>query len=160
MITRLRLLGIAVCLAGIAALSGCGSGYGVTPASGVVMMDGQPVPEAKVMFHPIDGGPRTSYGTTNEKGEFKVSTYGMYDGALIGRHVVTITKVDTSSQVKVDPNEGYMGQGYEQMMAPDNLAKASNPKFILPEKYSSKETSGIEVDVVAGETNNFPFNLE
>ena len=126
-------------------------------------MGGEPVAEAKVMFHPVDGGPRTSYGTTNEKGEFKVSTFGMNDGALVGRHVLTVTKVDMESQPKFNPQElatkGYSGQGYADMMGP-NAAKRPKPKFIIPEKYSKKETSGIEVDVVKGETNNFPIQLD
>ena len=129
-------------------------------ATGVVTLDGVPVAEAKIMFHPTAGAARTSYGTTNEKGEFKASTFGMYDGALVGHHQVTITKVDTSTQAKVDPKQGYMGGGYDQMMAPKNLAKNVKPGFVIPAKYSAKETSGIEVDVVKGETNNFPFDLK
>ncbi len=150
---------------GLFTLAGCGSPANIAPATGVITMGGEPVAEAKVMFHPIDGGPRNSYGTTNSKGEFKVSTYGMNDGAIVGRHVVTITKVDTKDQVKFDANElaktGYSGAGYEKMMGP-NAAKnrEKDLSYIIPAKYSSKDTSGIEVDVVKGETNHFPFDLD
>ena len=153
-----QLLGIALVLIGI---GGCSKpSADLAKASGLVTLDGVPVPEAKIMFHPVAGGARTSYGTTNEKGEFKASTFGMYDGALVGHHQVTITKVDTSTQAKVDPKQGYMGGGYDQMMAPKAMAKNIKPAFVIPAKYSVKETSGIEVDVVKGESNNFPFDLK
>ena len=151
-------LGITLLLVGIC---GCTKPPAeLAKATGVVTLDGVPVAEAKIMFHPTAGGARTSYGTTNEKGEFKASTFGMYDGALVGHHQVTITKVDTATQAKVDPKQGYMGGGYDQMMAPKNLAKNVKPGFVIPSKYSAKETSGIEVDVVKGEANNFPFDLK
>lgn len=147
-------------LALVVGICGCtGAPADLEKATGVVTLDGAPVAEAKVMFHPTAGGARTSYGTTNEKGEFKVSTFGMYDGALVGHHQVTITKVDTASQVKVDPKEGYMGSGYDKMMAPSNVAK-NKPAFVIPVKYNQKETSKIEVDVVKGEANNFTFDLQ
>ena len=74
-----QLLGIALVLIGI---GGCSKPPAdLAKASGLVTLDGVPVPEAKIMFHPVAGGARTSYGTTNEKGEFKASTFGMYDGA-------------------------------------------------------------------------------
>lgn len=148
----------------LSTLVGCGGNADLAPATGVVTLDGEPMAEAKVMLHPIDGGPRNSYGTTNAKGEFKLSTFGMNDGALIGRHVVTVTKVDTKDQPQFAPNElaskGYGGASYEAMMGPGKVSKnEKNLKYVIPVKYSSKETSGIEVDVVKGEKNHFPLDM-
>jgi hypothetical protein len=145
---------------GLVSMTGCGPSMpNVAKASGVVTLDGKPVPEAKVMFHPTAGGPRTSYGTTNDKGEFQASTFGTYDGSLIGECAITITKTDTSAQPKITGSDGYMGKGYDQMMAPANLAKINKPKFVIPQKYSAKETSGLQVTVVQGEVNRFTFDL-
>jgi hypothetical protein len=141
-------------------VSGCNSAPdNIAPASGIVTLDGKPVAEARVMFYPV-GGARSSHATTNDKGEFKVSTFGVHDGALVGRHLVTVTKIDTAAQVKVDPAEGYMGAGYGAMMSPEALKKNAKPKQTLPAKYATKESSGIEVEIVKGQTNNFPLNLE
>ncbi len=153
-----------VVLCALSSLAGCGGRSDLAPATGVVTFKGEPLADAKVMLHPLGGGPRNSYGTTNSKGEFKLSTFGMNDGALIGRHAVTITKVDASSQPTFDGEDlaknGYGGASYEAIMGPGNLAKQRKKLvFILPEKYSSKEKSGIEVDVVKGETNHFPLDM-
>ena len=159
--TKKLILRVTVVFACLCALNGCNSApVDLASASGIVTLDGIPVADARVMFYPINGGPRNSNGTTNEKGEFKVSTFGVHDGALVGRHAITVTKVDTSAQAKVDPKEGYMGKGYDAMMSPEAMKKNSKPKQILPTKYSTKESSGIEVDVVKGQNNNFPLNLE
>jgi len=152
-------LGISLCLFNLCVLSGCGSPENIAPASGVVTLDGKPVSDGRVMFHPVDGS-RSSHATTNEKGEFKVSTFGVHDGGLVGRHLVTVTKIDTSSQIKIDPKEGYMGASYEKMMSPEALKQNIKPKQTLPIKYATKETSGIELEIIKGQANNFPLNLE
>ena len=154
-----KFFGTALCLIGLSTFYGCGGTDDVAPATGVVTLDGNPLADARVMLHPIGGGPRTSYASTDEKGEFKASTYGMNDGALIGRHKVSVSKVDTSAQVKIDPKEGYSGKSYESMMAPKAMAKAANPKSLIPEKYGTQETSGIEVEVVKGKRNHFTLDL-
>lgn len=163
-IQMVKTLLFTVVLSALCTLVGCGGRADLAKATGVVTLDGEPVPEAKIMFMPLDGGPRNSFGTTNEKGEFKLSTFGMNDGALVGRHAVTITKIDTSGQTQFDKNElankGYGGASYEAMMGPGAASKnEKKKKFIIPEKYSQKDKSGIEVDVVKGETNYFPLEL-
>ena len=145
-------------------LAGCGGERPpVAKSSGTVMLDGKPVEGVKVMFHPIDGGARFSYGVTDDDGKFRLSTFGMNDGALIGRHKVAVVKVDTSSQESFDPKElsetGYGGDGYKNMMGIGKSAKPAKTKHLIPEKYSNHETSGIEVEVVAGTSNDFPLDL-
>ena len=126
------------------------------------MLDGKPVEGVKVMFHPIDGGARFSYGVTDVDGKFRLSTFGMNDGALIGRHKVAVIKVDTSTQQTFDPKElsetGYGGKGYQDMMG-IGKTKPVKTKHLIPEKYADRETSGIEVEVEAGGSNDFPLNL-
>mgnify|MGYP003381852385 FL=1 len=154
----------ALVLSTLGLFAGCGGRADLAQATGVVTFKGEPVAEAKVMLHPLGGGARNSYGTTNEKGEFKLSTFGMNDGALVGRHAVTVSKTDTSALPQIDTSElatkGYTGASYEAMMGPGAAARnAKKIKHIIPEKYSAKETSGIEVDVVKGESNHFPLDI-
>jgi hypothetical protein len=72
-------------------LSGCGGGRSdLGRVSGVVTLDGQPLPNATVVFQPDAAGP-ASYGLTDSQGLYTM----MYDhstrGAVIGTHTVSIT---------------------------------------------------------------------
>ncbi|MEO0530753.1 MAG: hypothetical protein AAF266_09300 [Planctomycetota bacterium] len=84
---------------------GCGSGgdYRVAPVTGKVLVDGEPLTAAKVMFTPVasEGGMmagKAGLGTVKDGGSFAVSTYGSRDGAVVGDHRVTIIdRKDTPS---------------------------------------------------------------
>ncbi len=78
--------GVAAAVA-ICVLVGCGKGDGpaLAPATGVVTLDGKPLENARVMFHPKEKAARYSYASTDASGRFQMSTFGMNDGALVGR---------------------------------------------------------------------------
>ncbi len=70
---------------------GCGGGRSdLGRVSGMVTLDGQPLPNATVIFQPDAAGP-ASYGLTDSQGLYTM----MYDhstrGAVIGPHTVRIT---------------------------------------------------------------------
>ena len=94
---RFRLIAFAVA---IAALPAC-SGQKMAPVKGRVMFDGKPVKEAAVTFSPSGtdtqletGKPGTAF--TDENGDFEVSTFSKYDGAIVGTHNVLVTVDDTN----------------------------------------------------------------
>ncbi|MCC6508649.1 MAG: hypothetical protein IT423_06060 [Pirellulaceae bacterium] len=144
-------------------LTGCGSRpENLESASGIVTLDGQPVAEANVMFHPTEGGPRPSYGTTNERGEFQTSTFGLNDGALVGHHQVTVVKFDANKVQLNSPDlakSGYSGQGYEAMMGPTAVKNREKSKHLVPEKYGKKETSGLTAVIKKGQSNHIEIEL-
>jgi predicted small lipoprotein YifL len=164
---RIARVGFALAIA-LCVLIGCGQqGPTVVPASGVVTYEGEPVEGARVMFHPQGEGARSSYGTTDASGRFKLSTFGMNDGALLGKHVVTVSKVEmpdeaTKIDVEALKKGGYAGggmPGYEKMMGVGGAEKVEVEQQI-PEKYADRKTSGIEVEVTLDGENEFAFNLE
>lgn len=72
-------------------LSGCGGGRSdLGQVQGVVLLDGQALPDATVVFQPDAAGP-ASFGRTNAEGRYTM----LYDhgtrGAVIGMHTVKIT---------------------------------------------------------------------
>jgi hypothetical protein len=74
---------------------GCGPPK-MAPVSGVVTMDGKPLVGATVGFLPETGKgstemPVTSSGKTNDKGEYTLRTAAGQDGAMVGKHKVTIS---------------------------------------------------------------------
>jgi hypothetical protein len=116
---------------------GCGGGRSdLGLVSGVVILDGQPLGGATVIFQPDSGGP-ASYGLTDTAGRYRV----MYDhgtrGAVIGSHTVRITTFqegdsDASPPIRRSPE-------------------------ILPARFNRKST--LREEVVAG-SNQIDFALE
>jgi len=90
-----------VLAAGALLASGCGSDK-LAPVKGRVTCNGKPVVQAFVTFSPVPaneedkeaGKPGT--GETDEEGYYELSTYKNYDGALIGKHRVTVMLFDTN----------------------------------------------------------------
>lgn len=122
------------------AVTGCGGGekrVQTFKSSGkVVKSDGSPVPHALVVLHPqsgLDTVPKPR-GTTDEAGNFSLSTYETADGAPSGEFAVTIEQ-----WIRDDPN--------------------NPPKNHLPPGLSKVESSGLKVSIAAGENQLQPFEI-
>jgi hypothetical protein len=74
----------------------------MAPVKGQVTCHGKAVREAMVTFNPMPrfdgdkepGKPAT--GFSDEQGNYTLSTYSAYDGALVGKHRVTVVLDDTN----------------------------------------------------------------
>jgi hypothetical protein len=96
-----------LCLLSGAHLIGCDSAqYGLAPVSGIVTLDGQPVPGAQVSFQPQGSGTNTnpgpgSTGLCDDSGRYELTTIRKEPGAVPGPHAVRIYgprgNADTSS---------------------------------------------------------------
>ena len=51
---------------------GCGGGIQTEPVTGVVTMDGKPLPGVRVIFSPAEGGRANSVGTTDTEGAYSL----------------------------------------------------------------------------------------
>src|SRR5436190_19619243 len=85
------LLAHSLALAGAyALLAGCShSGMSIAPVHGKVTYKGGPVAGATVEFL-CTGASRPAAGTTDEQGNYRLTTFTAGDGAMIGTHVVTV----------------------------------------------------------------------
>ncbi len=81
---------------------------------------------------------RGANGVIAPDGSFELRTFGRNDGALIGTHKVGV--VSYASSGKTGPEAG---QG----------------KLLVPERYTNPETSGLTIDVKAGQTNTPTLKL-
>ncbi len=80
---------------------GCGGGgdrYDTVPVSGIVTCNGKPVANGVINFTPMaeqgrsEGNRgRVALSKTDSNGRFKLTTYENEDGAIVGRHTVTIS---------------------------------------------------------------------
>ena len=139
-------------------LNGCSGGAGVETVnvSGVVVYKGQPVSEANVAFLG-DGTIRPAIAVTDEEGKFVLTTIRSGDGAVAGKHMVTVSKT-------IAPPTKAAATGSVSM---EEAAKAAQETpaeakilYLVPEKYSMPATSGLTFEVRNGEENNFEIKLE
>jgi hypothetical protein len=149
-------------LGGVCCLIGCGGSVDDRPevaaVSGKVTYKGGPVAGASVIFR-SEGSPRVASGVTDDKGEYKLTTFDTDDGAVVGDHAVILMKNAPAGDLGMpkDPSP----EDYAKMMAESK--SDGRPGFetesLLPSKYSDPETSGLTRSVVAGEKNEFNFDL-
>jgi hypothetical protein len=78
-------LSLAVCLG-----PGCGGSGQPVPVSGKVTVNGVPVANAGIVFHPKDGKGRPATAETVEGGVYRLTTFNAGDGALKGEYRVTV----------------------------------------------------------------------
>ena len=136
---------------------GCGSKVTsrepVFKVSGTVTYKGSPVAGADVTFM-CEEKNRSAFGRTNEKGEFKLTTFAVNDGAVPGKHIVLVSKVESGGPAKEVADVST--QAYE----PPKPGESTDvkPKNAIPAKYADAKKSDLFAVVQEGE--NPPMNLE
>jgi hypothetical protein len=72
-------------------VAGCGSdGPEIAEVSGLVTLDGQPVPGATITFFPENPEGSPSYGGTDQQGKYTLMFTRKKYGAMLGKHRVEI----------------------------------------------------------------------
>ena len=108
---------------------GCGGGgsdLDLKGVSGTVTLDGQPLPDATVVFTPKGGG-RQVFGLTDEDGEYELAYTTTGEGAPPGEYIVAIR---TFRAPEEDPDTGEM--------------KAAVPEKV-PQKYNTPSELTVSV---------------
>lgn len=142
--------------------SGCGGSDGppvaVFPVSGVVTFNGKPVVGADVTFTNSEKK-RSAFGRTNDKGEYRLTTFSANDGAVEGRSVVSVLKaapaVDVVAEADID-SEAYVPPDVNAKPVKSNKKQEAQ----LPERYSNPATSGLMAVISTDRENTHNFELE
>jgi len=134
-------------------LSGCGGGGDapqLIPTTGKITYQGKPLEEATVLFTP-EKGP-IAIGSTNDKGEFQLSTQGR-PGATVGQHRVTIRAFEkVKAPVKAVPTSD------DPSVESENYKPAVSR---IPDKYSDNKKSELMANVQPKAADNiFSFDLK
>lgn len=131
-----------LCCTFAAIFSGCGSKpeFETAPATGQVTLDGKPVVAGSVVFTPPQGWP--ARGELDAEGRFSLSTYEPGDGAIVGPHEIVVI-----SQTGPDPSEHF------------ERAPSAPTKWLIPERYGSRKSSGLAFQVEPGEANDISLEL-
>ena len=130
----LSVLALSLLVAALA--TGCGGNPKTFQVGGTVTYRGKPVEGASVVFFPT--GARPAAGKTDAQGRFTLLSYKPGDGAVLGEHVVCITK--TIPDPKADP-------------------KLLKSIFVLPECYNTPLKSPLRAKIAADGPNEFKFEL-
>lgn len=151
MFKQWRVLLTLVCAA--MGLVGCGGPAGRKPVhavSGKVTLSGGPVAGATVIFSPVDKQP-VATATTDDEGNYKLTTYTTGDGAVEGNYTVLVlrTAAPTSGATGPVPHDpkGAVPAAGAAMHAAAKKAPKEQPQ--LPAKYSQLGQSDLKAKVEA-----------
>lgn len=129
-------LAVAVVALGVAGPA-CKRNPRVVPVSGTVLYNGKPLPFGSIQFQPDKG--QAAMGEIQSDGSFKLSSYVLDDGAVPGRHLVSISC--------------YEGQR-------PGAAGTSVGRLLIPLKYTRLGSSGLSAEVKDAPGQTFEFKLE
>jgi hypothetical protein len=119
----------------LTALVGCGSNRpSIVKVTGTLKYKGQPVPNAYLTFRPENG--RQSWAQTDGQGRFKVNYDRTQDGAVVGKHRISVEVWQGRPSTPAE-QEAVM-QGRRPAVSKDLAA--------FFQKYSA-ENSKLEVDI-------------
>ncbi|RMF41232.1 MAG: carboxypeptidase regulatory-like domain-containing protein, partial [Planctomycetota bacterium] len=109
----------------------------------VVLLDGEPLPQANIAFVGEDGGAFAT-ASTDAQGRFTLR-------AARGLNKVSVAKFDTEGAEEwaatSDEEEEELLAGTPEEMAEGN---ANQPQPVIAQKYFNADTSGIQFDVQPG----------
>lgn len=149
---RRRIAVIIVAAVGLLAAPGCSAkqrqGPKVVRVNGRVLYKGQPLAEAIVTFSNAEAN-IAAYGQSGADGRFKLTTFERGDGAVPGKHQVSVRKVRI-----IDPNP----PGFNPFT--DGEAKPVKEVWLIPKHYASLRTSKLTADVAEEGENDIVLELE
>jgi hypothetical protein len=159
MVVRIRWVAVGAVLM-LAALTGCWGKSEVKgrpkvyPVSGRITYKGEPVVGADVTFV-CEEKERSAFGRTDSQGRFKLTTFSPNDGAVEGKHLVTVVKVDHG---EAPPQPPVDDPAYDPE-AVNRAAAAPPPKSLVPVKYGNPKTTDLFVVVTAGDNPEVTLEL-
>ncbi|MFO0943600.1 MAG: hypothetical protein U0930_22925 [Pirellulales bacterium] len=128
-----------------ASFTGCSGGGSVWektyPVSGVVTHKGQPITDAEIAFFPVDKeAPETvrPKAKSTAGGKFTVWTYNPGDGAPAGKYKVTVVHNEVA-------------------VSKDTIVAKPND---LPQKYAGRDSTDLEIQIVAGSNESTSLSLK
>ena len=130
----------------VAGLVGCGGDFPVAPVSGVVTLDGEALPNASLFFQPQRSGDSPivgppSFGVTDDEGRFTLITTGGDSGAVVGRHVVSVSTFESRM---VDPKNSDRVEVVSEEVIPRRYRAPSELTFEVPSSGSDEANFSLE----------------
>lgn len=129
-----------------AVLAGCGPQVLRYPVEGVVTLDGKPVKGASVTFMPKTTG-RPGLAETDADGRFSLKELGIHQGVAPGGYGVAVFLAEFTNPKVVRVPSGGETNGSNTETVEVIKKNPSIKKYIIPERYSTAETSGLTYEI-------------
>jgi hypothetical protein len=136
--------------------TGCGGGPKRPPLGtvrGKITYKGVPVKNAMVAFLG-DGAPRMAKGTTDDNGNYQLTSYEENDGAIIGSHIITVIPMGEFDETSAVVPEDYDAKNESLDKAREISAQQQEQlekKPPIPAKYGRRNTTDLRKEVKEGE---------
>ena len=132
--------GVLACLCFAMLVAGCsGTTSAGAQATGVITLDGAPLPNAFISFVPKGGG-STAFATSDAQGSFTVKSAESVTGLAPGEYVVVVEPGDSEG--------GDAEAGGSEKAARGEVSTAGSS---IPAKYMSDATSDLTITISEGE---------
>src|SRR6185437_7540029 len=147
-------------VAALLTLGGCSGGGkhpATAPVSGTVTYQGKAVEGATVSFSLVGGG-GVSTAITDAAGKYVLRTFGEADGAVPGDYKVTITKIKAQGR-SPGKTPDQISEEYAALQARGEPIPEPVIQYLVPEKYSTAQSTPEQRTVKPGEPNVIDFQL-
>lgn len=124
------------------------------PAKGVVLLDGEPVEGAAVVFAPVSPGKHPAQALTGSGGRFELRAFPSKEGAVPGSYQVAVSRTVESKGSNQAANLG-PDAGHAATTGGDSLWKND-----LPAKYATPPSSALTAVVPPEGTSDLKIELK
>lgn len=113
----------------------------VYPVNGHVTFEGKPVTRATILFASVDGGDRALQpnATTDEQGNYTLTSYKSNDGAPEGEFIVSIFWPGPRSKKSSSPSPDPEEESEKNLLGPDRLKGRYYPLLKSPLRATVKQ---------------------
>ena len=121
------------------------SGLGLIPVTGIITLDGKPLPNAVVFF--VQENETKSYATTEANGFYRMMFNSEVEGVLPGTVTVEISTTASTGELNIAKGDAEV----------DPDAPKKSKKELVPAAYNKKSKLNV---TVSPESNKFDFDLK
>lgn len=146
----------------VISMTGCMKDPGFSRVSGVVTYEGKPLAGAIVSFVPTEPDGIAAGGFTDEKGAYAltaVTARGTRTGTMPGKYRVAIAKtvlIEDAVTMAYHQGESTYDEYQSRIAKTGSESQAIN---MIPERYFSAKTSGLEAHIESRRPSVFNFDL-
>ena len=126
---------ISVVMVALTVVMACGGCGGPKPVKvrGKITVKGEPAVGVNIQFVPAENAGRPAIGTSDNNGEFELTTIDSKDGALPGSYKVVITYSPPTGDVQGNSTSTVMRRVEELQ----KIEAKKKPKYVIPKEYTS-----------------------